>query len=334
MIVEVYKLRDRFDLFIDNELIRLVEDDEYLCETIYTAISPGTETAAYSGLEPLRPGKIYPRLLGYCNVAKVICIGKNVLDLKVGDIVLTFQSHRSGFKQNSNDFKIKIPEKIDLKSAVTAYLFHLGLHAIYTADFKPGNNIGIIGMGTLGVTTSLISNLCNANTTIFTNRNMLLFPKIEGVQICNVENITENQVFNLTNNIGFDIVINTSNKWEDWRFAMEICRKGGVIINLGFPGRGDELPNFNPLDPKYIYYKSIEIKPLGFINEQDVLPFEFRFNLKRNIEYILGNIESGKLLPEFIISDIIPYKQLEGQYQNYLQREKLIFSTILDWRKK
>ena len=37
-------------------------DGEILCETIVTAISPGTELAAWRGLPPLRPGVVYPRL--------------------------------------------------------------------------------------------------------------------------------------------------------------------------------------------------------------------------------------------------------------------------------
>lgn len=52
--------------------------NELLCETLVTAISPGTELAAYIGLPPLRSGLVYPRVQGYCNVARVRAAGSGI----------------------------------------------------------------------------------------------------------------------------------------------------------------------------------------------------------------------------------------------------------------
>ena len=53
-----------------------------------TAISPGTELAAYVGLPPLRDGPAYPRLQGYCNVGRVLTVGERVRHLVPGQRVL------------------------------------------------------------------------------------------------------------------------------------------------------------------------------------------------------------------------------------------------------
>jgi len=66
--------------------------------TVYTAISPGTELAAWEGKPPLRPSSPYPRLLGYCNLARVTRVGSEVAGMGAGNYVLTHQSHRSAFR--------------------------------------------------------------------------------------------------------------------------------------------------------------------------------------------------------------------------------------------
>ena len=67
-----------------------IGSNEIIAKTILSAISPGTELAAYMGQPPLRPSiQQYPRLLGYCNVARVVAVGRAVKDCRMGDSVLT-----------------------------------------------------------------------------------------------------------------------------------------------------------------------------------------------------------------------------------------------------
>jgi len=146
---DIFKLKSAFNLVLEKEEVETLRLDEYLCKTIFTAISPGTETAAYAGVEPLRPGNIYPRVVGYCNIAEVIKIGDNVSDINIGDWLITFQSHRSAFKQNVKDFKLKVPNNIKPEHAVTAYLFHLGLHAAHTGEVVPDIMLQLLVWGLL-----------------------------------------------------------------------------------------------------------------------------------------------------------------------------------------
>jgi hypothetical protein len=100
---KVYKLLAPQELVLIEEQINVdnIGDNEFIAETIYTAISPRTETAAFLGKEPLRPGNIYPRVVGYCNIAKVLCKGKSIYDISIGDFVLIFQGYRSHYIQSS-----------------------------------------------------------------------------------------------------------------------------------------------------------------------------------------------------------------------------------------
>ena len=74
---KVYRLYGPRDLHLDID--QIPNDSEgFLCKTIYSGISVGTELAAFLGYSPLRKGSQYPRLQGYLNVSQVIdCIDKS-----------------------------------------------------------------------------------------------------------------------------------------------------------------------------------------------------------------------------------------------------------------
>lgn len=332
----IYTLSGPRSLYFKEEEIDStnIKAHEFICETLYSAISPGTETGAYTGLSPLRPGNFYPRVVGYCNVAKVIFTGAEITKITEGDVILTFQSHRSLFKCAEDDFFIKIDEtKIPAKTAVTAYLYHLGYHSLITGGAKQGHNVGIIGAGVLGYTSSIMSHIAGCKTFVFTNqeeakvklekKNIHCFSK----QASNFENVNQ-----LTHGTGLDIVINTSNSWQDWLFALKIVNKGGTIVNLGFPGRGEPNPEFNPLDPQYVYSKNLTIKALCPITDSDIPPYDLRFNIKRNLLYIIDLIGSEIIKPQEIMTGQIHFQMLGEQYERYCNKESYMLTTIVEWK--
>ncbi|WP_448528264.1 hypothetical protein [Raineya sp.] len=314
--------------FIDTDKL---SPKQIVAQTLFSAISTGTELAAYLGVEPLREGKAYPRLLGYCNLAKVVHKGKDINNIEIGDFILTFQSHRNSFVLNENDFFILLKniDEASVQKFTFAYLYHLGYHALLTASAKAGHNVGIIGMGTLGYTTATMACLASCNVFVFSNQSDITFPNVQ-VFPKNIESLDK---INLeTNNIGLDIVINTSNTWEDWKLAIKLVNKGGTIVNLGFPGRGQDLPQFNPLDPKELYVKSVTIKYLSVLDENSLPYYHQRFNIERNLQYIIRLIKTGKINVEEICSEKISYDKLENQYEKYAeQRTKQMYSTLLIW---
>jgi threonine dehydrogenase-like Zn-dependent dehydrogenase len=332
-IAKVYELSKPLNLYLKEQKLPEPIANEIQAETVVSALSPGTEVAAYRGANPLKVGRQYPRVQGYCNVAVVTKIGRDVTTLKPGDHILTFQSHRSAFNCSEYDFVIKIPENINLQHAATAYLYHLGLHGLITADTRFGHHVAVIGLGTLGYTTCVMSRLSGASTFAITNQQASVDKLTNSGVRCfnkNTDNIPS--LLQLTHGTGIDIVINTSNHWHDWRLALELVNKGGTIVNIGFPGRDLPVPNFNPLDANYAYVKNLTIKSLCHLSESEVPPYEFRFTMKRNLLHILDLIQDGRLNPNDIISAVVPYTKLSMQYEKYLNGTNTMFSTILNWK--
>jgi hypothetical protein len=333
---KIFKLLGPKELVLVEELIDFdkIDDNEFVAETIYSAISPGTEIAAFVGKEPLRSGNIYPRLVGYCNVARILFKGKFVNDLSIGDFVLTFQSHRTHYKQAKNDFYLKINPEL-AKEATIAYLFHLGYHSLLTAGAKQGHNIAIIGGGALGVATSIMSEVSGARTFLFSNQNdsiLFIAKNNTFVNVFKKHDSSLKYVQALTENTGLDIIINTSNSWDDWKFALNAVNTNGTIVNLGFPGRGVGLPLFNPLDPQFLYAKNLTIKALSPLYEFEISASHLRFNVKRNLEYILSLIKSRRIFFDQIVTNEIFYRNLNDQYINYTSQNNYLLSTLIHWK--
>jgi threonine dehydrogenase-like Zn-dependent dehydrogenase len=328
----IFELTGARQLVLKAEPLEEPGPGQVQAETIVSAISPGTEAAAYRGANPLKPGRVYPRLMGYCNVAKVIQTGEGVSGIESGDHILTWQSHRTAFTCPADDFMIRLP-KMDLRHAATAYLYHLGLHGLITAGTRFGHQVGVVGIGTLGYTTCIMSQLSGANTFAFTNQ----AGSVQNLQKYRVKCFSKdpghmNTLKDLTHGTGLDIVINTSNNWDDFQFALQLVNKGGTIVNIGHPGRDQPVPSFNPLDSNYVYVKNITIRALCHLNESDVPPHEFRFSMKRNMQHILDLMQDGRLNPDEIISDEIPFTELGDQYEKYLNRNATLYTTILNWK--
>tara|TARA_B100000900_G_C20535690_1_gene698267 strand:+ start:322 stop:750 length:429 start_codon:yes stop_codon:yes gene_type:complete len=90
-------LENLYKLVFEGKIIekKEIKRNQLLCETYYTAISTGTETAAYTEKPALSSNINYSRLLGYCNVSKILKIGRGINSLRPVQFILTFSSHCS-----------------------------------------------------------------------------------------------------------------------------------------------------------------------------------------------------------------------------------------------
>lgn len=307
-----------------------------LAETEYTMISTGTEIAAWEGKPPLRPSNNYPRLVGYCNLARVKNTGEAVSGIRPGDHILTHQSHRSSFICDISEILLCTRDSTPtlLKYFTSIHLYHIGYSALLDAGFQPGIQVGIIGMGTLGMATANLIKSFGSEPLVFTNQNIRNSP-IKDLKLTHVfpkECPNSEEMQRILDMDGVDISITTSNSWEDYELALKIVRKGGKVICIGFPGRGEGLPGFNPLDSAYLYDKQITLCQAGYRTDLDVSPQDMRFTLKRNYRYLASLIENGAINPSHIINIEADWTKLEEIYKSLSARSTGKYSALLSWQ--
>ncbi len=306
----------------------LPSDAELLCETIVSAISPGTELAAYTGVAPLRPGVAYPRLQGYCNVARVL--RSDVPGYSVGDRVLSFTSHRSHFALKADEVLFRLNDDMDAGRIACAYLYHLGYNAVLRAGVRAGSRVLVIGLGALGLTSVAMAAIAGAEVHAISNhdrpRALALAMGADGVH-----GRDDEPALAATLDSGADVVISTVNGWEDWQAALRLAGQNGVIACLGFPGRGQDAPRHNPFDSQYFYMKQLRIEAVGWSPEGDDSRGFLRFNERANLGWIAGLIASERLDPDLLISARYPAEAIEQAYRDLIARKDAPVTYLLDW---
>jgi threonine dehydrogenase-like Zn-dependent dehydrogenase len=337
MEVHIVELHGPRDLAIVTQSLDVehLQGNQVAAETLFSAISPGTEVAAYRGDPPLRPSKVYPRVMGYCNVARIIAIGDSVTRYAVGDVILNFQSHRTAFICTEESIVARIPPDTDLEAAATTYLFHLGYNALLRGEFMPGMNVAVVGLGTLGITTCALAASSGGRVYAFSSQpESLELAHRLGCRKVFKKDLGDivGQVTQDTDGLGIDIVVSTSNSWDDWRLTLQLARKGGKVCVIGFPGRTQPIPDFNPLDSQYFYDKQLALIACGMTPDREIDPSEIRFTIKRNCEYLLDLVRSGKLPARALISESVPWHQIQSVYETLSQRKKGYLTCVLRWQ--
>ena len=302
-----------------------------LCKTIYTAISPGSETAHYQGFNALIGKNKYPRTLGYCNLAKIINIGSSVKRFKKNDYILTFEPHKSHFLINEDEIIARVPKNIDLRDAVCAYLFHLGYDSLHKTKIRYGSRVVVLGLGALGIGSVNILKNAGAEVHVVTENTFTKkIAKKIGAKGCYKRSQITNLIEELGSNLA-DVVITTTSSWKDWQIALDLCGLNSTVGVLGFPGRNQKLPTINPLQSKNFYIKQLSIVSLGLSPIKNDDRNFLRFNEKSNIEFILKEIASKKIIPKNIITGILPAIQIEKAYKNIISHKSNAITYVLKW---
>lgn len=300
--------------------------DGYLCQTVVSAISPGTELAAWRGLPPLRPGTSYPRLQGYCNVGQVLASGPDAKVAKVGDLVLSFTSHRDRFVLADADVLLVLPSGADPGRIAVSYLFHLGYNAVLGAQVRPGSRVLVLGLGALGLASVALAHIAGARVAAVSNH-ATVQDKARKLGAGWAGSRSDYADRNMA-----DVVIVTTNGWGDWKLALEAAAPHGVISVLGFPGRGEPAPDFNPLDSAQFYVKQLRIQGAGLSPEASDSRGFLRFNERANLKYLVGLIAEGRLDADVLVSGRYPGKHLTDAYAALEERRGDPVTYLLDWQ--
>jgi threonine dehydrogenase-like Zn-dependent dehydrogenase len=302
--------------------------------TLLSAVSTGTESAAFEGQPALRDGVVYPRLVGYCNVARVVAVGRDVSAVAPNDLIVTNESHRSGFVAPVESVLAVLKRNDDLESAAMTYVAEIGLASLQKARLAPTEYVVVLGLGLIGLcTVAVASHLGAPVVAIGIGPRRLELARNMGAASAITADDPEidSVVQRATDGLGPDVVVTTVNRWEEWELALRLGRRNTRIAVLGFPGRVEGPPSFNPLHSRHLYAKQLEIIGAGSASESDAPIHDVRFTLKRNMRYLLGSEGKGRLPLSRLITDRISWTELGTVYERRLKGDQEMLGVILRW---
>lgn len=312
-----------------------LEPDQLYVRTEVTALSTGTDLGNYLGDSTYVPGALdYPRPVGYSNVGVIQRVGSAVRGFAPGQRVFSTRPHLSAYVAGESDLLIPVPAGVSSEVASLSYLTHLGLASLRQVSYLFGENVVIIGLGVIGLCTTALAKAIGAKVAAIANSpvrmNLALKIGADFAGASDDPKLKETLREQLGDS-GVDIVVLTANPWNAYRLALEIVRRFGRVCLLGFPGRDQDPPDFNPVDPQWLYAKQLAIFGSGYAPQTDCPPSDLRFNTRRNLQYILELMGGGKLVLEPLISHRLPADRMRDAYELAATHSKELVTAIFDW---
>ncbi|MFA5634967.1 MAG: alcohol dehydrogenase catalytic domain-containing protein [Anaerovoracaceae bacterium] len=263
-----YDNRDGATKIIDVEVPEITEH-EVLIRVKYAGICGGDPHIHHNSMS-YPPTIEVPIILGHECSGIVKEVGSKVKNVAVGDKV-TCETHY-GFcgqcfycKQGSYNHCIdrkglgasvngvfaeyvkvsesvihKLPKNLDLRKAALTEPLCIVYNAIinHTA-FKGGDNVAIIGPGTIGLLSAmLVKALGAANVVIIgtdkDQRRYEIATKI-GIDTADCTKLPKEEIVNkYTNGLGFDVVVDAAGNNPAFKMAVDLVRREGEISKIGF----------------------------------------------------------------------------------------------------
>lgn len=275
-----------------------------------------------------------PLPLGYCNVGKVIAVGKGVTEFVVGDRVASNGNHAEYVCVPKN-LVAKIPDSVSDEEAAFTVIGSIGLQGIRLLNPQLGETIVVVGLGLIGLVVAqlLKANGCRVIGVDFDQQKVDMAAS-KGVIAINPGKGIDPVKFveEQTNSIGADGVIITASTKSDEVIhqACEMSRKRGRIILVGVIGLNMRRDDFYKKELSFQvscsygagrYDEEYENKghdyPLAYV----------RWTEKRNFETILQTIASGGLDVKSLITEEVELKDYQEIYGD--MRKKGSIASII-----
>ena len=288
------------------------KDDEIQLEVLWCGIC-GTDVEEWQNGPYLVTNA--PLTLGHEISGKVISIGKNINEFKVGDRVgvdglsgcgtceyclankvnLCSELSAVGFMSNgglaeflnvSADVCVKIPENAPDEAGALAETLSVSIRALRRARFKEGETVNVIGAGAVGLLAAQAARAMGA-------KKVSIVEKLENRRAI-AQQLGFSEVYDpseFDNNSLADIVLECSGNKKAIELAINSLKPAGRAVLIGISSENPELNTFD------LVVKEKEILgTLSHIRDED-------------FKTALDLISSGKINLDLVVSDRVPLSE-------------------------
>ncbi|MGD1815796.1 MAG: zinc-dependent alcohol dehydrogenase [Pleomorphochaeta sp.] len=312
------------------EVSEEIKENSFIVKNLKSLISPGTELALFCKThvgfsEPGVAWAKYPIAAGYSSVGEIVEINGDC-SYNVGDIIMHYKPHSDfSIVDSKNDLYFKINDKKNIEESLFTRFGQISYTAVAASEKKEGHVL-VYGGG-------LIGNICAQLFKLVTKREVTvadLSPeRLELAKKCNLNTVNpldpnfKDEVKRITNNKGFDTVVEATGVPRVLNDALDIVNLRGEVILLGST-RG--LVSINP-------YRDIHRKFINIIgaHENRFEKFNGKLNQKMFGEHVLSFIEQGQLKVDLFITDYITIDKIEDAYHLLIDDRDKHLAIIINW---
>ena len=344
-----------YDVRLDEiePIERPLGDFEVLVHTEVSALSPGTETRIYTGLDAERFSYrvSYPFPLGYNNVGRVISVGTKVEGFRPGDRVFTRMPHVSDYivsdrtvgdssqpgssnVPKSYDVTARVPDGVRSEQAVFTHLLTLGFNAMHRGGYRFGENVVVIGLGVVGLGAVCMGRLAGARVAAVGNHPL----RLEAARAMGADEVWPagdddiRRAASFGGDEGVDVVMVCTDAWSALQTAVAISRRNTRIVVLAFPGVGQGKAPFDPFEPADFYNRSLSYIAASWMPTDDYPPEYQRFTVRRNYRYLLDLMARRRIDLSPMVTHHFPVSRVKEAFDLALSKNKEAIGIVFDWR--
>lgn len=331
---------------------RPLGDYELRVQTELSALSPGTETRIYTGLDRERftYRVSYPFTPGYNNVGRVIESGDRVQAYRVGQRIFSRMPHQSEYivaekvlddshrpaspnvPMSYNAFAA-VPENVPSEYAAFTHLLGLGFNALHSGHYRFGENVVVIGLGVVGLGAVAMARLAGARVAAIGNDSTRLDAAralgADEAWLYGDDDINRARWF--AGEAGIDLIAVCADAWGALQTAIRLARRSTRIAILSFPGVGQGPAPFDAFEPAEFYNKALSYISLAWSPSDDSPPEYQRFTVQRIYRYILDQMAHNRIDLARIITHRFPLTQVRDAFELIASKNKSAIGIVFDW---
>jgi 2-desacetyl-2-hydroxyethyl bacteriochlorophyllide A dehydrogenase len=333
-------MKDLAVTFTGANQVELVERDvdanlaggEVLIESLYSAVSPGTEMACLSGRESWFT---FPSISGYCNVGRAIAVGAGVTRFSPGDVIFSYGGHQRYLRRGAGDFALKVPAGLDLRYAPLIRLATVASTAIRVSDIEVGDDVAVVGLGPVG-------NLAAQLAALQGGRVVGIEPlalRRDVARACGVRQTVDPagedaaaRIGELTGGRGVHSLIDATGNPKAVLGSLPWVGKYGELILLGSP-RGQVEADVTDL------LNYVHLWPRGCVTFKGAHEWRYpvyrdtfvKHSLERNTEIAWQLVQEGRLILDKLVTHVVSPYEAAAVYGGLADRKSEYMGVIFDW---
>ena len=309
---------------------------ELLIETLYSAISPGTELSVLTNNQDIGhwSGNPYPTGSGYAAVGRISAVGDKVIGFKVGDVVFAPIGHASHHRLDSRHaLLVKIPDSVLPQDAVYVRFCSVSMTTLRTTVARPGDGVAVFGLGVVGNTAAQVFQASGY--------------EVIGIDPMNLRrNIAEKCGLRHTLTPGEDLtagwnqklpsvpcklILETSGTANAVKDATSLAAIGAEIVLVGVPWLSNAKFTMSellqPIFTKYLHVRG------GWEWEIPSFPTNFaRGSILQNLQHAMDLLLRKEINFTPLRSHLLSPENAESAYLGLLNNKEEYQSVVFDWR--
>jgi len=295
------------------------EPGQVLVESLYTAISPGTELAWLHNM-PNTSDK-YPYYPGYSGCCRIIGKADNV-NFEVGQVVVCKASHSSHQIINAN-LCIELPQNVSQSVASAYRLASIALQGVRKAQIQLGDDVCVVGLGPIGNLAAQLSKVAGAGYIegidfVDWRRKLALECGLDAVSATSEDSGSKS---------GYDIVIEATGAPKAILSAFKLAKKFGKVILLGSTRGNTDDVNF---------YKDVHVKGLTIIGAHEGCRapndnFGYLHTHRNDEETVVKLLAQRRIRTDLLISETIVVEDAALAYKRLTNRDEKLMLIAFKW---